>query len=71
MAWSKNSKVGGTRVVTRSLGKEEARLHRTLWAMERILDFIPSAMESRWRVLTGEQCYLVYTFQKALCYVEK
>lgn len=46
MAWSKNSKAGVTRVVTRSLRKEEARLHRTLWAMERILDFIPSAMES-------------------------
>lgn len=71
MTCSKNSKVGVTRVVTRSLRNEEARLHRTLWEMERILDFIPSAMESLWRVLTREQHDLVYTFKRALCYIEK
>ena len=33
-------------------------------ALVRILDFIPSAMGSLWRVLTWERCDLVYIFQR-------
>lgn len=50
-------------MVTRSQRKEEARLHRTLWAMMRILDFIPSVMGSLWKVFAWEQCDLVYIFK--------
>lgn len=72
VAWWRKSKVGEVgRVVTRSQRKEKARLHSTLWAIVRILDFIPSVIESLWRVLTGEQHDLAHIFKRSLSYVEK
>lgn len=72
VGWWRNSKVGVVgRVVTRSQRKEEARLHSTLWAIVRFLDFIPRVIESLWRVLTGEQHDLAYIFKRSLCYVQK
>lgn len=65
LAWSNNSSKFGVvgRGVRGSQRKEEARLHRTLKAMMRILDFIPGAIGSLWKAFAWEQCDLVYTFK--------